>query len=170
VRQSTSVADFAPAFDYDVCFRSWSQRRDPGDETALELAIGGRTGPIVTAVGGAVLKELGVTTPEQAVRKIETDPAAVARLARLEADRGPEWAAVALAEQRTARMLADRESEHRGVAYWWRPGGMYLNLYLWLQNTMLTPVLFNGVLGLQVSMIPWEHLIAFTALYCRLSM
>jgi hypothetical protein len=22
---------------------------------------------------------------------------------------------------------------------------MYLNLYFWLQNTMLTPVLFNGV-------------------------
>lgn len=42
---------------------------------------------------------------------------------------------------------------------------MYLNLYLWFQN-MLTPVLFNGVLKLQAPMIPWEHLIAFTALYC----
>src|SRR5690606_39425646 len=40
----------------------------------------------------------------------------------------------------------------------------------WLQNTMLTPVLFNGVLKLQVPMIPWEHLIAFTALYCGLYM
>jgi hypothetical protein len=50
------------------------------------------------------------------------------------------------------------------------PGGMYLNLYLWLQNTMLTPVLFNGVLKMQVPMIPWEHLIAFTALYCGLYM
>lgn len=28
----------------------------------------------------------------------------------------------------------------------------------------------NGVLKLQVPMIPWEHLIAFTALYCRLCM
>jgi hypothetical protein len=37
-------------------------------------------------------------------------------------------------------------------------------------NTMLTPVLFNGILKLQVSMIPWEHLIAFTALYCGLYM
>jgi hypothetical protein len=35
---------------------------------------------------------------------------------------------------------------------------------------MLTPVLFNGVLKLQVPMIPWEHLIAFTALYCGLYM
>jgi hypothetical protein len=64
----------------------------------------------------------------------------------------------------------DQESEHRGFAYWWRPGGMYLNLYLWLQNTMLTPVLFNGVLKMQVPTIPWEHLIAFTALYCALYM
>jgi hypothetical protein len=32
---------------------------------------------------------------------------------------------------------------------------------------MLTPVLFNGVLKLQVPTIPWEHLIAFTALYLR---
>ena len=47
---------------------------------------------------------------------------------------------------------------------------MYLNLYLWLQNTMLTPVLFNGVLKLHVPTIPWEHLIAFTALYCGLYM
>lgn len=132
--------------------------------------IGGKAGPIVTTVGGAVLKELGVTTPEQAAHRIESDPDAVARLARLESERGPEWAAVALAEQRTAELLADRESEHGGFAYWWRPGGMYLNLYLWLQNTMLTPVLFNGVLKLQVPMIPWEHLIAFTALYCGLYM
>ncbi|CAN5552649.1 hypothetical protein BH23BAC4_BH23BAC4_01660 [soil metagenome] len=29
---------------------------------------------------------------------------------------------------------------------------------------MLTPVLFNGILKLQVPMIPREHLIAFTAL------
>ena len=35
---------------------------------------------------------------------------------------------------------------------------------------MLTPVLFNGVLKMQVPMIPWEHLIAFTALYCGLYM
>jgi hypothetical protein len=132
--------------------------------------IGGKAGPIVTTVSGAVLKELGVTTPEQAVRRIEADPEAVARLARLEAERGPEWAAVALAEQRTAQLLADRESEHSGFAYWWRPGGMYLNLYLWLQNTMLTPVLFNGVLKLQVPTVPWEHLIAFTALYRGLYM
>jgi hypothetical protein len=123
--------------------------------------IGGKAGPIVTTVGDAVLKELGVTTPEQAARKIESDPEAVARHARLEADRGPEWAAVALAEQRTAQMLADRESQHHGFAYWWRPGGMYLNLYLWLQNTRLTPVLFNGVLKMQVPMIPWEHLLGF---------
>jgi hypothetical protein len=47
---------------------------------------------------------------------------------------------------------------------------MYLNLYLWLQNTMLTPVLFNSVLKLQVPMIPWEHVIAFSALYCGLYM
>jgi hypothetical protein len=31
-----------------------------------------------------------------------------------------------------------------------------------------TPVLFNGML--QVPMMPWEHLIAFTALYCGLYM
>lgn len=138
--------------------------------TILGGILGGRAGPIATTVGGAVLKELDVTTPEQAVRKIETDPEAIARLDRLEAERGPEWAAVALAEQRTAELLANRESEQGGFAYWWRPGGMYLNLYLWLQNTMLTPVLFNGVLKMQVPMIPWEHLIAFTALYCGLYM
>lgn len=138
--------------------------------TILGGIIGGRAGPVVTTVGGAVLKELGVTTPEQAVRKIESDPEAIARLDRLEAERGPEWAAVALAEQRAAELLANRESEQGGFAYWWRPGGMYLNLYLWLQNTMLTPVLFNGILKLQVPMIPWEHLIAFTALYCGLYM
>jgi hypothetical protein len=67
-------------------------------------------------------------------------------------------------------MLANRESVLGGLAYWWRPGGMYLNLYLWLRNTMLTPVLFNGILKLQVPMIPWEHLIAFAALYCGLYM
>jgi hypothetical protein len=46
---------------------------------------------------------------------------------------------------------------------------MYLNLYLWLQNTMLTPVVFNGILKLQVPDL-WEHLIAFGALYCGLYM
>jgi hypothetical protein len=35
---------------------------------------------------------------------------------------------------------------------------------------VLTPVLFNGVLKLQVPLIPWEHLIAFTAFYCGLYM
>lgn len=35
---------------------------------------------------------------------------------------------------------------------------------------MLTPVLFNGVLKLQVPMIRWGNLIAFTALYCGLYM
>jgi hypothetical protein len=109
---------------------------------------------------------VSVTTPEQAVRKIETGPEAVTRLVKLEAEQGPEWAAVALAEQRTAHPLADQESEQRGFAYWRRPGGMYLKLYLWLQNTIPTPVLFNAALKLQVQMIPWEHLIAFTALYC----
>jgi hypothetical protein len=33
--------------------------------------------------------------------------------------------------------------EMRCSAYWWRPGGMYLNLYLWLHYTMLTPVPFK---------------------------
>jgi hypothetical protein len=47
---------------------------------------------------------------------------------------------------------------------------MYLNLYLWLQNTMLAPVLFNDVLKLQAPMIPWGDLITFTALYCGLYM
>jgi hypothetical protein len=63
-----------------------------------------------------------------------------------------------------------RAPEQRSFAYWWRPGGMYLNLYLWLQNTMLAPVLFNGAFNLPVPMIPWEQLIAFTALYCGLYM
>jgi hypothetical protein len=151
----------------------WNLLAGPLANAGLKILggiIGGKAGPIVTTVGGAVLKELGVSTPEQAVRKIETDPEAVARLTRLEAERGPEWAAVALAEQRMAERLAGRESEHGGFAYWWRPGGMYLNLYLWLQNTMLTPVVFNGVLKLQVPTIPWEHLIAFTAVYCGLYM
>jgi len=94
-----------------------------------------------------------VTTPEQAVRKIESDPDSVARLAKPGAERGPEWAAVALAEQRTAEVLADRKSERRGFTYWWRPAGMHLNLRLWDQNTMLSPVLSNGVLKMQVPMI-----------------
>jgi hypothetical protein len=37
-------------------------------------------------------------------------------------------------------------------------------------NTMLTPLLFSGILKMQVPMILWEHLIAFTALYCGLYM
>jgi hypothetical protein len=40
----------------------------------------------------------------------------------------------------------------------------------WQQNTMVTPVLANGLPKLQVPVIPWEHLIAFTALYCGLYM
>lgn len=44
--------------------------------------IGGKAGPIVTTVGGAVLKELGVTTPDEAVRRIERDPEAVASLCK----------------------------------------------------------------------------------------
>jgi hypothetical protein len=35
---------------------------------------------------------------------------------------------------------------------------------------MLTPLLFTGILKMQVPMILWEHLIAFTALYCGLYM
>lgn len=34
----------------------------------------------------------------------------------------------------------------------------------------MTPVLFNGVLKMQVPMIPWEHLIPFSALHCGLYM
>jgi hypothetical protein len=76
----------------------WNMLAGPLANVGLNILggiIGGKAGPIVTTVGGAVLKELGVTTPEQAVRRIESDPEAVARLARLEAERGPEWAAVA---------------------------------------------------------------------------
>lgn len=99
----------------------WQMLAGPLANAGLNILggiIGGKAGPIVNTVGGAVLKELGVTTTEQAVRRIETDPEAVERLSRLEAERGPEWAAVALAEQRTAELLADRESEHGGFAYW----------------------------------------------------
>jgi hypothetical protein len=35
---------------------------------------------------------------------------------------------------------------------------------------MLTPMVFNGVLKMQVPMIPWEHLITFTTLYVGLYM
>jgi hypothetical protein len=35
---------------------------------------------------------------------------------------------------------------------------------------MMAPVLCNGAFKLQVPIIPWEHLIAFTALYCGLYM
>lgn len=47
---------------------------------------------------------------------------------------------------------------------------MCLNLYLWPQNAMLMPVLFNGVLKLHLPMILWKHLIAGTALYYGLYM
>jgi hypothetical protein len=84
----------------------WNMLSGPLASVGLNILggiIGGKADPIVTTVGGAVLRELGVTTPEQAVRRIESDPEAVARLARLEAERGPEWAAVAFCSTSSRR-------------------------------------------------------------------
>jgi hypothetical protein len=49
-----------------------------------------------------------------------------------------------LASRTEVANAAGRPRRRRGFAYWWRPGGMFLNLYLWLQNTMLTHRIASG--------------------------
>lgn len=144
----------------------WTRLAGPLAGAGLDLlaaALGGPAGAIAATVGKAVVKELGVATPEQAIERIAHDPGAIERLRRLEDERADEWLALAKAGQEMATMLADRESRDGGFAYWWRPGGMYLTMYLWLQNALIAPLV-------HLPLVPWEHLIAFTALYAAFYM
>ena len=127
----------------------------------LSQAIGG---PLPNMAGEAVrtvLDVIGVTTPAEATKRIAVDPAIVERLQTLDAS--PEMAEIAMAQEARASALTAHEIAAGGFAYWWRPAGAWLVVWLWFQNC--TVAIFFGL-----PQIPWSELFAFSALFLSLYM
>lgn len=134
--------------------------------TGLGTVIGGPLGASLgSVVGKEIARRLGVdATPEAVGQAIQNDPRAADVVQAVEAEHAAlivELEKKALDHQLALAQL-DREE---GLFSWgWRPGGMWLIGFLWLQNCTLAPLvsLFTDA---RVPMIPWDQLMVFTGLF-----
>lgn len=138
--------------------------------TVLGSAIGGPSGAIAVTVGREVARQLGVTTPQEALRTIEHHPhEATERLRAYEAE-NEEMLRIYAAEQRHMAEALKQETQGPLWTWAWRPATMWLIAFLWLWAIVLVPTVNAAFPGLGVPLPPFDTLFGFTGLFLALYM
>jgi hypothetical protein len=137
-------------------------------EKVLTKKLGDKNGQLAADILRSVANRAGVGV-EDLDSLAETDPTRVGDAMRVVEHMSPELLALYAADQQYQLAVLQAESGEGLFMRAWRPAGMWMILMLWLWNAIILHVC-NAYFRIALPVIPFDQLMALTALYFTLYM
>lgn len=137
-------------------------------EKILSRKIGDAGGQLAAEVVRTIADRLQIA-PEAVASEVEDRPGRVIEAMREVERMSPELTALYAAGLQGQFALLQAESAEPLWARAWRPGGMWLILFLWLWNGVLLHV-GNAIWKIALPPMPWDALGWLTGVFCGLYM
>jgi hypothetical protein len=136
--------------------------------SALQRKLGDRNGTLAADVLGSIAGRIGVK-PEEVEKLVGENPDRVIDAMREVERMTPELIALYTKGLESQFATIEAEMAEGGWKSAWRPGGMWLILFLWFYQIVGLHIA-NAVFKIALPPAPWENLITFTGLYMGLYM